>query len=425
MAGNVQCVLDATGVSATDISASCSNHGSQEQNKSQENVDCGTESRSGRRDVAVTHVVEFEGADIFPSHHHPSVPSITARRNAWFREGKPTRVYEEDRERVRVQNTDGFASWSWSPIHSIPSTSLSAASGGAAAVKDPELLRSPHELSSGDVRLRGELRRAITKGDVSRLEALVARGAPLDAAFDLGYGSTGTCVDLACCLGKAAAAMALIKCAEERGCCKHLAEASGTSLFWAITAGQLEVLRALLTHGARVDQQIGRQDGESLLGVAILGGRSAETLELLRFGAWDAESDEQKGKLLENAKLQAPIAAAFRQAGILPEDQPPSNIAFECLHDKAIFKNLHREGNGLLGTVKANSFSKGFGLISCSETFAVHGQDVRFPFHCIESSNNWVGEWIGKTVRFDFVNTQHGDSEGDETCLLATKVEVI
>mmetsp|Transcript_108831 Transcript_108831/g.330950 ORF Transcript_108831/g.330950 Transcript_108831/m.330950 type:complete len:414 (-) Transcript_108831:115-1356(-) len=249
-------------------------------------------------------------------------PHIAARREAWSREGPPSAVWHGGLRRICDDATAGTYSWGWSPLQSLPLTPASAAAGGAAAVPWPACVGSLHELSSGSARLRGELHRAIRKGDMDRLRATLARGAPLDAAVDLGYGERGTCVDWACVCGHPVVAMELLGLADAHGIGDALAVRSTAALLWAATMGNLELLRELLRRGADVGTRCPGPGQRSLLTQAVYSMRPEEALELLRSGAWEEEGKAQREHLLSWVQNRPSMAAAFREVGIGSQRSP-------------------------------------------------------------------------------------------------------
>lgn len=214
---------------------------------------------------------------------------------------------------------DGTVSWGWSPLNALPSTHLAAASGGATSLARPSAKSVTHELSAADAKLRGELIAAIRKGKVDIIRGLVERGAPLEAACDLGYGARGNVVDWACVCEKPEAALALLELADQQGIGDILAVEAHAGFYWATSQGYLEVLKELLRRGADVAQPSPLRaagDGESALVVAVVGSRKEEVLELLRYGAWDHEPEARRAKLLGMATRRRFIAEAFQEAGL-------------------------------------------------------------------------------------------------------------
>lgn len=177
-----------------------------------------------------------------------------------------------------------------------------------------------HELNSGEAKLRGELQRSIRKGDLERLRGLVLRGAPLQAAFDLGYGEKGNPVDLACISGLPEVALELLRLADQCGVGDALAVGAHAAFFWCVTQGYTEVLRELLDRGADIGRRLSHgylgTTGSTALELAVFGLRKAETLELLRHGAWEKESAEKQKELMTMMRSRKQITAAFKEAGI-------------------------------------------------------------------------------------------------------------
>lgn len=216
---------------------------------------------------------------------------------------------------------DGIVDWGWAPFQTLPSTPLAAAGGGAVTTQRPGLAVTSHELSTDEVRLRGELGRAIRKGDFHYINGLAHRGVPLETAFDLGYGEKGNCIDWACVCGRPDIALALFGFADAQGIGDALAVGARAALFWSVSQGHVEVLSELLRRGADVGQHsplgsLKTVCGESLLAAAVFGVRKAETLELLKYGAWEKEPDSQRQQLLAWASSRKPVAEAFHEARV-------------------------------------------------------------------------------------------------------------
>lgn len=192
------------------------------------------------------------------------------------------------RRLARLTGSETLFSWGWPPLESLPLTPMSAATQG------PSVFGTKQRLSAGDIRLRGELRRAIRKGDLDRIHTLAVRDAPLDAVFDLGYGKTGTCIDWACATNQPESALKLIEEADARDALMtdELVKCSSAALFWCITEGSLDVLKVLLRRGGDIDARGGDMSGRlvapysgSLLRHAIHSVRPEELRELLIYGA--------------------------------------------------------------------------------------------------------------------------------------------
>lgn len=268
--------------------------------------------------VAPLHADNAADVDYSVANDSPH-PHVAARRMAWLQDG-PTVVPNESTFKMEGgPAADGIASWGWSPMESLPITPLSATSGCAAAFSRPTspTLYPPPALGAGDVRLRGELNRAIRKGEVDRLRAIVARGAPLEVKFNLGYGEEGTCVDWASVNGQTEVGILLLELADEQGTGNALAVASYAALYWCITNSFLSLLRELLNRGA--DAGTLRRYGpnqHSLFQHAVYSMRREETLELMRHGAWDKEPISEREHLLIWAQTQKQMASIFKEAGI-------------------------------------------------------------------------------------------------------------
>lgn len=253
-----------------------------------------------------------------------NTPSIGARREACFKDGYSNSVMQS-----RNRGATRVANWCWAPHGSLPTTPTSAAAGGAVSLPmtGTQTLGSAeaglfHELTSDEVRLRGELTRAIRKGDLLTIQGLLARGAPLEAAFDLGYGSKGNCIDWACVCGKQAMALSLLSLADKKDMGDSLAQTAKAAFFWSVTQGYPEVLEELLRRGADVSQKAPLKTmdtgpgGQTALGAAVFGARTDEISILLKYDAWKYESEAQRAQLWEWATCRKPIAEAFREAGI-------------------------------------------------------------------------------------------------------------
>jgi len=255
----------------------------------------------------------------------PRTPSVAERRDLWHREGASSSILQpQGRGCSRVGTPDGVTSWGWSPFRSLPVTPIAAASGGGGAVAArPGSPWSVRELSSSEASLRGEIYRAIRKGDHITLKGLAARGAPWDAAFDLGAGEQGNCVDLACVAGRPETALVLLEIADEQGWGNALAGASQHAVLWTASQGYPDVLNELLRRGADAGQRVRSETGVgSALAAAVFGLRKAETLALLRHGAWAKEPQDRREQLIVWARSRQPIAKAFKDAGIAPLDDP-------------------------------------------------------------------------------------------------------
>mmetsp|Transcript_36058 Transcript_36058/g.64766 ORF Transcript_36058/g.64766 Transcript_36058/m.64766 type:complete len:601 (-) Transcript_36058:168-1970(-) len=265
-------------------------------------------------------------------------PHVATRRAAWKKEGPPGHIWHEGAyETERSGSADGISRWGWSPIQSLPITPMAATSGGASAFKRPgSSLSSPPALGSGDVRLRGELNRAIRKGDVDRLRALVVRGAPLEAKFNLGYGEEGTCVDWASVSGHPDSAIALLNLADEQGMGGMLAVASCAALYWSVTNGFLDLLRELLNRGADVGLvrrfQTSEPSESSLLSHAVYSYQPQETMELLRHGAWEKLATSEQEQLLNWVQTHKIMNEVFKAAGILQAGDMVSRTSLPVVH---------------------------------------------------------------------------------------------
>jgi len=221
---------------------------------------------------------------------------------------------------------DSMADWGWAPFRTLPSTTLAANSGGSTAIARPGAPAASHEMTSDEARLRGELARAIRKGALDRIRGLAGRGAPLNASFDLGYGERGNCIDWACVSGWPESALLLFELADERGQGDALAQGARAGLFWSVSQGYTEVVKQLLCRGADIAQHspVGSLkvvQGDTLLAVAVFGGRKNETLELLRHGAWEKETPPAREQLLAWASSRKPVADAFREGGVYGFDK--------------------------------------------------------------------------------------------------------
>lgn len=252
----------------------------------------------------------------------PSVlgtPSAGARRAHLLEHGH-TNAITHKAPAARGAKSDGLVSWGWASLRSPPGTPLAAAGGGIVSHGAPVYSAvAEHTLSANESRLRGELRAAIKLGNIDKLNGLIARGAPLECKFDLGYGAQGNCVDWACVCGKPEVALVLLKHGDDRGIGDLLAVEAHAGFFWSVSQGHLEVLRDLLRRGADVGQRSkvkGLEEPETALLVAVTGSRREEMAELLRYGAWERETEAARKTLLEMATRRRFAAQAFHAAGI-------------------------------------------------------------------------------------------------------------
>jgi len=126
--------------------------------------------------------------------------------------------------------------------------------------------------------------------------------------------------------GRPDSALLLFELADERGQGDALAQGARAGLFWAVSEGYSEVVKQLLRRGADVAQHspVGSLkvvQGDTLLAVAVFGGRKNETLELLRYGAWEKETPPAREQLLAWASSRKPVAEAFREGGVYGFDK--------------------------------------------------------------------------------------------------------
>jgi len=166
--------------------------------------------------------------------------------------------------------------------------------------------------------LHAELMRAIRGGDRAKVAALVRHGASIDLVFNLGYGETGNCIDLACVCERPLVALALFELADEQGIGAMLAMDACAALCWSVVHGYIEVLRALLSRGANAGKEgPAGKFGSSVLTLAVSSWRPAEVRELLAFGAWQCEPPPRQPDLLRLVQDRGgEIKAAFTEAGI-------------------------------------------------------------------------------------------------------------
>jgi len=249
-----------------------------------------------------------------------ATPSAGARRSDYLVNGLSNAITQEHVLRPPGPKPDGFTSWGWSPLQSLPHSPMAAASGGAVSLTRPVLSDvARHELRSTDVRLRGELHSAIRKGSIDKLRGLVDRGAPLEAACDLGYGVQGNCIDWACTCNHPEVALVLLELADQQGLGPILAMEAQAAFFWSVSQGHTEVLTQLLQRGADVSQKSPvrtTDEPETALYVAAVGSRKEEMLVLLRHGAWERETETARQKMLELATRRKFVAEAFHEVGI-------------------------------------------------------------------------------------------------------------
>mmetsp|Transcript_63756 Transcript_63756/g.137161 ORF Transcript_63756/g.137161 Transcript_63756/m.137161 type:complete len:548 (-) Transcript_63756:28-1671(-) len=254
-----------------------------------------------------------------PLRSSPATPSPAARRDEYLREGASNAIMQGHILKEQGPSPDGITSWGWSPYRTLPVTPMSAAAGGAASVVRPGSVSSSMELSSWEVKLRGELSRAIRKGDFQYLDGLVRRGAPLNASLDIGFGEQGNCVDWACINEKPDMALRLLELADGQGIGNTIAIQARAAFFWSVSQGYLEVLHELLQRGTDPGQPgpAGPNgENQSALTLAVLGSRKAEILELLKYGAWDREPESSCERLTQLASARKPVAEAFQEAGV-------------------------------------------------------------------------------------------------------------
>lgn len=248
-----------------------------------------------------------------PKKAPPFAPRIFTRRQAWYKEGAPVAIWQES----LPEPSGGIKfldNWGWTPSSSLPLMQTPALSGSGVASAAPDAAHLP-ECSADALRLRGELRRAIRKGDLDRLHAVVARGAPITATFEVNAGERGTCIECASASNHPECALALLEIADKQGMGGILAETSCSALFRAVADGHLRLLQALLDRRANVSKRHGPKQ-DTLLSVAIHSVRPTETLELLRRGAWEYESPAEQKHLFACAQSWPELAEAFKDAGI-------------------------------------------------------------------------------------------------------------
>eukprot|EP00930_Biecheleria_cincta_P097351 TRINITY_DN89075_c0_g1_i1.p1 TRINITY_DN89075_c0_g1~~TRINITY_DN89075_c0_g1_i1.p1 ORF type:complete len:568 (-),score=66.05 TRINITY_DN89075_c0_g1_i1:112-1815(-) len=263
-----------------------------------------------------------------PKNDAALAPRIFTRRQAWYKEGAPVAIWQESLP-APSSGTNYLDHWGWTPSTSLPITQTLAhraesvqsqcsdqSRTNRSGVGNAESVAAPlPEISADALRLRGELRRAIRKGDLDRLHALVARGAPLTATFEVNSGERGTCVECASASNHLECALALLEHADKQGTGSILAKTSCSALFCAVANGQLSLLKALLDRSADVSKRHGPKQ-DTLLSVAIHSVRPAETLELLRRGAWKYESPSDQNHLFASARSWPELAKAFDDAGL-------------------------------------------------------------------------------------------------------------
>lgn len=185
---------------------------------------------------------------------------------------------------------------------------------------EEELDRPPaifSDVRSSCVQFHTEMTAAIKKGDCKRISSIVKFRAPLDGAFDLGYGECGNCIDWACVSKQPAVALLLLQLAESSvpGLAEDLARGARAALLWSVIEGYTEVLRELLRLGANPGQRCAASSGDSALALAISSWREEAALELLRYGAWDSEPQASRRDILRQAQVRRPIAEALQRAG--------------------------------------------------------------------------------------------------------------
>lgn len=258
-------------------------------------------------------------------------PRIFTRRQAWYKEGAPVAIWQESLP-APSSGIKYLDHWGWTPSTRLPITQTSALGGSGVSSADAPVTPLP-EISADALRLRGELRRAIRKGDLDRLHALVARGAPLTATFEINSGVRGTCVECASASSHPECALALLEHADKQGTSRLLAETSCSALFCAVANGYLILLQALLDRSADVSKRHGPKQ-DTLLSVAIHSVRPAETVELLRRGAWEYESQADQNHLFASARSWPELAKAFIDAGIAESAATSSEHSLGHLDDQ-------------------------------------------------------------------------------------------
>lgn len=173
-------------------------------------------------------------------------------------------------------------------------------------------------LSSMECRLLGELRVAIRKADSAKIQGLMARGVPIEAEFDLGYGMKGTCIDWACVASRPEVALLILKLADGQGLGDKLATQATAAFFWSVSQGYLEVLEELLRRGTDVGKRAVSEnpdDSDTALRVAVVGAQKAEITLLLRYGAWKTETENNRRNLLALASTRRKSMEGFKDAG--------------------------------------------------------------------------------------------------------------
>mmetsp|Transcript_86128 Transcript_86128/g.223852 ORF Transcript_86128/g.223852 Transcript_86128/m.223852 type:complete len:399 (-) Transcript_86128:53-1249(-) len=157
--------------------------------------------------------------------------------------------------------------------------------------------------------LQTRLQFAIMKQGVKEVKALVAKGAPLVATYDLDEvgRATGTALDLALLHRRYDLALHLLSLPEGVG--KDLALKSPRALVWAARDGRLQILQELLAFGADATQK--DEKGRSALHSAAMRGHVPCVNALLEAGALQDEPlpGEVQG-YLEKWDLASPARAA-------------------------------------------------------------------------------------------------------------------
>lgn len=253
----------------------------------------------------------------------PTTPATTAGLSAWTPETSASRPWSSRRwppsSPGRHAAGTGLAAVSQLRVGPSTASDLGWSQLNAGTTHPADTNLSWRHLTTEETRLRSELAIAIRKNDTKLVRSITLRGAPLDAAFDLGFGERGNCVDWACVCSRPAIALELLQLAGHQGggLAEHLATTARAAFFWSASQGHLAVLKELLRLGADVAQPCRVwSPSESALALAVFGLRQEEVRLLLEHGAWQFEPEWRQLEISKWAQSRPPIVYAFRMAGV-------------------------------------------------------------------------------------------------------------
>jgi len=251
------------------------------------------------------------------------VQHLAVHENADDKAFRLERIHERGQSPVLGNQSEGTAAKLTLASRSLPSSPVSLLQPVPPDSGKPNVPLPSHrdptkrELRMDQSEKQAELMTAIQKGDVHRITSLVLHGTVLDGSFDLGYGEEGNCLDWACAAERPAVALVLLDLADARGLGRSLASVARAALYWSILHGYLDVLQALLKHGADVGLRPPHgSNHSSALALAVFSWREAEAVELLRHGAWEREPESRRRELAEYLGSRKALRDAFNSAGI-------------------------------------------------------------------------------------------------------------